>query len=43
VDFGTAGPWGVYLQGMLTYAIKGNLERYNSRWGLYLIIFKPLR
>ena len=42
-DFGTAGPWGVYIQGMLTYAIKGNLQRYDSRWGLYLIVFKPLR
>jgi hypothetical protein len=43
VDFGTAGPWGTYLQGMVTFALKGNLDRYNSRWGVYLIVFKPLR
>jgi hypothetical protein len=43
LDFGTAGPWGTFLQGMVTYAIKGNLDRYNSRWGVYLLIFKNLR
>lgn len=43
VDFGTAGPWGTFFQGMVTYAIKGNLDRYNSRWGVYLLIYKTLR
>jgi hypothetical protein len=42
-DFGTAGPWGTYLQGTTTFALRGNLERYNSRWGVYFIVFKPLR
>ncbi len=41
-DFGTAGPWGTYMQGIVTYAIRGNLERYRSRWGAYLLMFKPL-
>jgi hypothetical protein len=41
-DFGTAGPWSTYLQGTLTYAIAGNLNRYNSRWGVYFLIYKPL-
>jgi hypothetical protein len=41
-DFGTAGPWGTYLQGTVTYALAGNLERYNSRWGVYFLIFRPL-
>jgi len=43
LDFGTAGPWGAFFQGMVTYAIKGNIDRYNSRWGVYLLIFKNLR
>ena len=43
MDFGTAGPWGAFFQGMVTYAIKGNIDRYNSRWGVYLLIFKNLR
>ncbi len=43
LDFGTAGPWSTYLQGTVTYALRGNLERYNSRWGVYFMIFKPLR
>jgi len=42
-EMGTAGPWGTYLQGIFTYALKGNLERYNSRFGAYLLIFKPLK
>ena len=40
-DFGTAGPWGTYLQGTITYALHGNIERYNTRWGAFLVIFKP--
>jgi hypothetical protein len=42
-DFGTAGPWSTYVQGTLTYALAGNLGRYNSRWGVYFILYKPLR
>ena len=42
-DFGTAGPWGTYLQGTVTYALRGNLPRYNSRFGVYFMIFKPLK
>jgi hypothetical protein len=42
-DFGTAGPWSTYLQGTITFALRGNLERYNSRWVVYFMIFKPLR
>jgi hypothetical protein len=42
-DFGIAGPWSTYLQGTITYALAGNLDRYNSRWGVYLMIYKPLR
>jgi hypothetical protein len=42
-DFGTAGPWSTYLQGTITYALAGNLDRYNSRWGVYFLIYKPLR
>jgi hypothetical protein len=43
VDFGTAGPKGTFVQGMVTYALKGNLDRYNSRWGVYLLIYKTIR
>jgi Outer membrane lipoprotein-sorting protein len=43
VNFGTAGPWGTYLQGTVTYALHGNIPRYNSRWGAYIMVFKPLR
>ncbi len=43
MDFGTAGPWGTYMQGTVTYALHGNVNRYNSRWGVYFMIFKPLR
>ena len=42
-NFGTAGPWGTYLQGTVTYALHGNIPRYNSRWGAYIMVFKPLR
>ncbi|OGL46927.1 MAG: hypothetical protein A2161_14000 [Candidatus Schekmanbacteria bacterium RBG_13_48_7] len=42
VGFGTIGPWETYMQGTVAYAINGNLERYNSRWSLYFIVFVPL-
>lgn len=43
LDFGTAGPWKSYFQGVVTYALTGDIARYNSRWGVYFLIFKPLR
>ena len=42
-DFGTAGPWGTYMQGIVNYALTGNIDRYNSRWGFYFLIFRPFR
>jgi len=42
LDLGTVGPWGTFVKGTVTYALRGNLDRYNNRWGLYLLIFKPL-
>jgi hypothetical protein len=41
-NFGTAGPWGTYIQGTVAYDLHGNVPRYNSRWGTYIMIFKPL-
>jgi hypothetical protein len=41
-NFGTAGPWGTYIQGTVAYDLHGNVPRYNSRWGAYVMIFKPL-
>ena len=40
---GTAGPKGTYIQSTISYALDGNIARYNSRWGAYIMIFKPLR
>lgn len=42
-EFGTAGPKGTYLQGIMAYALKGNLARYNSRYSVYFLIMKPLK
>jgi hypothetical protein len=42
-DASTAGPWGTYLQTTVTYALAGNIPRYNSRWAGFIMIFKPLR
>ena len=42
-NFGTAGPGGTYIQGTVTYGLHGNTGRYDSRWGAYILIFKPLR
>jgi hypothetical protein len=42
-EFGTAGPMGTYLQGIMTYALKGDLARYKSRFGVYFLILKPLK
>jgi hypothetical protein len=43
LNFGTAGPWGTYMQGTVSYALDGNIDRYNSRWGVLFMMFKPLR
>jgi hypothetical protein len=40
---GTAGFKGTYVQSTISYALDGNIPRYNSRWGAYIMIFKPLR
>ncbi|MGD0506827.1 MAG: hypothetical protein ABSA27_03460 [Terriglobales bacterium] len=42
VNFNTPGPKGTLVQGTVSYALDGNIARYNSRWGAYLMIFKPL-
>jgi len=42
VNFNTPGPMGILVQGTVSYALDGNIARYNSRWGAYLMIFKPL-
>ena len=43
LDFGTIGPWSSYIQGRVTYALAGPLERYQSRWGVYLVLFVPFK
>jgi hypothetical protein len=43
LDFGTIGPWSSYIQGRVTYALAGPLERYKSRWGIYLVMFVPFK
>jgi hypothetical protein len=42
VNFNTPGPLGTLLQGTVSYALDGNLPRYNSRWAVYILVFKPL-
>jgi hypothetical protein len=41
-NLNTPGPKGTLIQSTVSYALNGNLARYNSRWGAYLMIFKPL-
>ena len=41
-NFNTIGPWGTLIQGTVSYALDGNIARYNSRWGVTIMIFKPL-
>jgi hypothetical protein len=41
-NFNIPGPKGTLIQGTVSYALDGNLQRYNSRWAAYLMIFKPL-
>jgi hypothetical protein len=43
VNFNTPGPWNTLVQGTVSYALDGNIPRYNSRWAAYILIFKPLR
>ncbi len=38
----TPGPYGTLIQSTVSYALDGNIARYNSRWGVVLMIFKPL-
>ncbi len=41
-DIGTAAPWGTFVQGTVSYALRGNLARYDRRLAVYLLVFKPL-
>jgi hypothetical protein len=43
LNFNTPGPLGTLVQGTVSYALDGNIPRYNSRWAVYILIFKPLR
>ncbi|MGB6476449.1 MAG: hypothetical protein WBF04_20550 [Candidatus Sulfotelmatobacter sp.] len=42
LNFNTPGPFGTLLQGTVSYALHGNLPRYNSPWAVYILVFKPL-
>ncbi len=42
LNFNTPGPKGTLIQGTVSYALDGSIQRYNSRWGAYILIFKPL-
>jgi hypothetical protein len=42
VNFDTPGPLGTLVQGTVSYALDGNIARYNSRWAVYILVFKPL-
>jgi hypothetical protein len=42
LNFNTPGPLGTLVQGTVSYALDGNIARYNSRWAAYVLIFKPL-
>ena len=41
-NFNTPGPWNTLVQGTVSYALDGNIPRYNSRWAVYILVFKPL-
>jgi hypothetical protein len=43
LNVNTPAPWGTLLQGTISYALDGNIPRYNSRWAVYMLLFKPLR
>jgi len=42
VNFDVPAPKGVLVQGTVSYALDGNIPRYNSRWAAYILLFKPL-
>lgn len=42
LNFNTPGPFGTLMQGTVSYALDGNIPRYNSRWAVYILIFRPL-
>ena len=42
MNLNTPGPWGTLMQGTISYALDGNIPRYNSRWAVYILLFKPL-
>jgi hypothetical protein len=42
-NFNTVGPMGTLIQGTVSYALHGNIDRYNSRWGMVIMIFKPFK
>jgi hypothetical protein len=42
-NFNTAGPRGTLIQGTVSYALDGNIARYNSRWGMTIMVFKPFK
>ena len=41
LNFNVPGPMGILAQGTVSYALDGNIARYNSRWAAYLLVFKP--
>jgi hypothetical protein len=43
VNFNVPGPMSTLVQGTISYALDGNIARYNSRWAAYILVFKPLR
>jgi hypothetical protein len=42
LNFNTPAPFGTLMQGTVSYALDGNIPRYNSRWAVYILLFKPL-
>ena len=40
-SIGVAGPFGTFVQGAINVALSGELERYSSRWGIYMVVLKP--
>lgn len=42
LNLNTPAPFGTLLQGTISYALDGNIARYNSRWAAYILLFKPL-
>jgi len=41
LTLGVAGPFGTFVQGSFNVALHGSLDRYPTRWGTYLLFFKP--